>query len=448
MPKLFELERDRLDVAQKARAVVEKAITETRALTTEEDTAVKAHQTRITELSRQIELFKLADSFEAQTPEERAHTLGPDLPDLDGKHKYSILRAIHLSLPENRHAKWDGIESEVHQELLKHRSERSSVNGILIPLNLCNRSLAPNGGRVERRDGVTMSTAAGGIANILGTELIEILRNKMVLNMLGARTLSGLTGGTFSLPKQTQAATAYWEAEALSAAVSNLVLGQVTWTPRTLTAITAFTRKALLQTSLDLEAAAREDLMQVLAREFDRVGINGSGQNNQPLGIAQDPNVPTTALGATGLVEINWPAVIALETAVATANADFGSLAYLTSNNGRGIMKQTLKVAGSNFPIYIWENDKQGVGEVNGYKAVASQQVPSNLTKSSSTNLTALLYGNFQSATYGLWSGMDVLADPYTRGPAGGLLVYIYQDLDFQLRYEQSFAKIVDMPTS
>ena len=188
--------------------------------------------------------------------------------------------------------------------------------------------------------------------------------------------------------------------------------------------------------------------MQVLAREFDRVGINGSGQNNQPLGIAQDPNVPTTALGATGLVEINWPAVIALETAVATANADFGSLAYLTSNNGRGIMKQTLKVAGSNFPIYIWENDKQGVGEVNGYKAVASQQVPSNLTKSSSTNLTALLYGNFQSATYGLWSGMDVLADPYTRGPAGGLLVYIYQDLDFQLRYEQSFAKIVDMPTS
>jgi HK97 family phage major capsid protein len=445
MPKLFELERDRLDEAKKARTIVEKAITETRALTTEEDTAVKAHQAKITEMSRQIELFKLADTFEAATPEERSHTLGPDLPDLDGKHKYSLLRAIHLSLPENRTSKWDGLEAEVHQTLLKNRNERSNVNGILVPMNLSTHR--DRTGRVERRDGVTTSTAAGGIANILGTELIEILRNKMVMETMGARVLSGLTGGTFSLPKQTAAATAYWEAEAVAGAVSNLTLGQVTWTPRTLTALTAFTRKALLQTSLDLEAAAREDLMAVLAREFDRVGVNGTGQNMQPLGLLPDPNVPTVAVGSTGGA-MTWAIALNLEAQVAIANAEFGALGYLTSNQGRQQMKQIPKIAASTFPIFLWEKDVQGVGEVNGYRALASQQVPANITKSSGHDLTALLYGNFQSATYGLWSGMDVLADPYTRGAAGGLLIYMYQDCDFQLRYEQSFAKCVDMNTA
>jgi HK97 family phage major capsid protein len=441
--KLFELKRDRDAKSVEARTIVQGAITAGRALNAEETTKIDGFKEEIRNLDAKINTFELRDTFESADPEERsAMEAGPELPNLDGKIPYSLNRALAQSLDRNSRT-FTGIEGEVHQELRKHRVD--APQGILIPMTLRNQQLAKQAR--EKRD-LTTSTGAGGIANILGSELIEILRNKMVLNLLGARVLNGVTGGTFSLPKQNATTTAGWTPEQVAVAKSNLSLNQVTWTPRTLTAITVMSRKAILQTSLDFEAMSREDLMRVLAIEYDRVGVNGSGQNNQPLGIGQDPNVPITPIGTNG-GSITWALVVALETAVAVANADFGKLAYLTSNNGRGIMKNTFKGAASTFPLFLWEKGVgYGEGEVNGYRAVSSQQIPANLTKGSGTALTQLLFGNFDSATYALWSGMDTLVDPYSQGAAGSVLIYMYQDCDFQLRWEQAFAKIVDMATS
>ena len=446
--KLFELQRDLADKNKEGRAIVQKAIDEKRDLTADDNTKLTEIRAAVQALTNKIALFTARDAFDADGAENRdGGRLGPDLPDLDGKHKYSLIRAMRMCLDSREgRGNFNGLEAEVHQTLSKNRSQDglNPAQGILIPWQLANRSALPPG--AERRD-VTTSTASGGIANILGTSLIELLRNKMVLNLLGARVLSGLIGGTFSLPKQTSAATVYWNAEAAAAASSNLTLGQVTWTPRTASAVTVMTRKTLLQSSLDVEAIVRDDLMRVIAIELDRVGINGSGQDNQPLGILQDPNIAQVPIGTNG-GSLTWAQVIALETAVAVANADFGALAYLTSNKGRGIMKSIPKV-GTTFPFYIWETGKfPGEGEVNSYRALSTNQVPSNITKGSGTALTPLLFGNFQSATYGLWSGVDMLVDPYTAGAAGSVKVYIYQDCDFQSRWEQSFAVVPDMATS
>ena len=112
-------------------------------------------------------------------------------------------------------------------------------------------------------------------------------------------------------------------------------------------------------------------------------------------------------------------------------------------------MKTIPKVSSSAFPIFLWEKGlAYGEGEVNSYRALATNQVPSNLSKGSGSNLTALIFGNWASATYGLWSGVDMLVDPYTRGAAGSVCIYQYQDLDFQCRWEQSFAICNDMATS
>jgi HK97 family phage major capsid protein len=456
MPKLFELERDRASEASEARKIVEKAIAENRDTSPEEKTLIETRKTKIKDLSQKIELYKLADTFESGGPDARQNNDGgslhdmPDLPDLDGDKPYSVLRALRMSLDVREgKGRFDGLEAEVHQTLNSHRRElgMNPAQGILLPHHLANPKAARKiGGFLGERRDLTTGAAAGGIANILGSTMIEVLRNRMVMELLGAQVLTGLTGGTFSWPKQSSTTTAYHTAEAIAAAKSNLTLGQVTWTPRTLTAITYLTRKAMLQTSLEIEAFARKDLMLTLGRAFDQTGVNGNGQNNQPLGILQDPGIPTVAIGTNG-GEITWATVLSLETQVATANADFGSLAYLTSNKGRGVMKQTAKVTSSAFPIFLWEKgEAPGFGEVNSYRSVSSEQVPSNLTKGSANGTcTALIFGNFASAVYGLWSGIDVLVDPYTQGPQGGIGIYLYQDYDFQFLYEQSFAKCTDM---
>lgn len=441
--KLFELQRALAEKQKEGRSVVEKAIAEGRALTPDESRAVDGARAEILELQRKITTFELRDQFDAMTPDEQRSggRLGPELPELDGgKHQYSLLRALNMNLMVREgKAKYSGLEYEVHCELEKHAERKA--DGIRIPLSLRSGSLAARAR--EQRD-LTTATASGSIANILGMDLIGILRNLMVMESMGAKVLEGLSGGSFSLPKQTATATAYHVAEGAPPSASNLALTQVTWTPRTIGAVTNLSRKALIQSSLDLEALARQDIMASIAREFDRVGLNGSGQSSVPLGVMQDPNVPTVVINTNG-GDPTWNTLVDLESSVASYNADFGSLGYVCSTKGRGKLKKTPKL-GSTFPVFLWDKgENPGEGEVNSYRAMATNQIPDNLTKGSGTALTALLFGNFASATYGLWSGVDVLVDPYTGSSTGAVKVTAFQDYDMQFRYETAFAKCVDM---
>jgi len=56
---------------------------------------------------------------------------------------------------------------------------------------------------------VTSSNSAGGylLPPEFSTELIELARNKMVLNTMGARYITGLAGSPFTMPRQSGAGT-------------------------------------------------------------------------------------------------------------------------------------------------------------------------------------------------------------------------------------------------
>ena len=60
---------------------------------------------------------------------------------------------------------------------------------------------------------------------------------------------------------------------------------------------------------------------------------------------------------------------------MATANADGGSLGYLTNSKVRGRLKRTQQFTGTN-GAPVWQGS-----ELNGTRAIVSNQVPSNLTK-------------------------------------------------------------------
>lgn len=453
-----ELRKERATIASEARAIVQKAIDEKRDLTQEEDLQVKDVESRLPELDRRIatiERVERLEGIEADSQRSLGRQSAPmdpaDNPLNETKHDYSLLRAYRCALGIEK----GGLEGEVHREI-EIRSKRPA-QGFYISWGLVSRSQRP---AAEQRTlnagaaGFLGSTGSGGgsIANILGTELIELLRNKMVSYRMGARVLNDMTGGTFSLPKQTAASTSYWVAEGTAPTASNQTTAQVTWTPKTVGAYVDITRRFILQTNLAAEAFAREDLARQIAIAMDYAGLNGSGAGQQPLGLLQDPNVPTYAIGTNGGAP-SWTMAVGLEKLVAQANADFGKLGYVTSNAGRAVMKTTPKV-GSTFPIFIWENDRvneqdrfaPAEGMVNGYRAMATQQIPSNLSKGSSNgSLTAVIYGNWDSMTFAFWSGLDLLVDPYTGSSSGTLRIVAMQDADIQFRYENGFSICNDM---
>lgn len=296
---------------------------------------------------------------------------------------------------------------------------------------------------VQKRDLVVGTSTAGG--NLVATDLlsgsfIDALRNAMVIDRMGARMLTGLVGN-IAIPKQTGAATAYWVAESGAPTESQLAIGQVTMSPKTVGAYTDISRRLLLQSSMDVEGMVQTDLATVLGLAIQAAAINGSGTSNQPSGILT--RVTASVAGGTDGAAPTWANIIELETDVSVANADIGTLGYLTNAKVRGKLKGTSKVSGQNG--FIWEG---GDTPLNGYQAGVTNSVPSNLTKGDGTNLSPIIFGNFADLVIGMWGSLDLMVDPYTNSTSGTVRVVALQDVDIALRNVESFATMVDAITA
>ena len=270
----------------------------------------------------------------------------------------------------------------------------------------------------------TTGTASGdtggfGIATtLMAQSFIDILRNRATIMQLG--TVMGGLQGNIDIPKQVAAAQGYWVGEDGDATESNLDLGQISLSPKTVAAFSEITRKLMVQSSLDVEALVRADLAKALALTMDKAGYYGTGSANQPLGIANQTGINAVDFAA---VQPTFAELVEMETQVALDNADVASMAYVGNAGFRGYGKTALKfdgIAGT-----IWEPGNT----VNGYRTEITNQV----------NAGDVFMGNFADLLVALWGGLELMVDPYSNSKKGRLRVVVFQDVDFALRRTQSF---------
>ncbi len=324
---------------------------------------------------------------------------------------FSFLRAInYLANPTDRAAREAAAFEIEASEAAADKLGRAS-RGITIPMDVMKRDL-----------NVGTATAGG---NLVETELdsanfIDLLRNASALDQAGATVLTGLSGNV-NIPRQSGAATAYWVAESGSPTESQQTIDQVALTPKTCGAFTDFSRKLMIQSSIDVENMVRTDLARVLALEIDRVGLYGSGSSNQPLGLKDTTGVLSEDFAAN---TPTFAEVVALESDVSGANALLGSPVYVMNAAMAGSLKTATKDSGSGQFIL------QG-GEVNGYRAVISNQVASN----------DLWFGNFSDLIIAYFSGLDLMVDPFTGSTSGTVRVVALQDVDIAARHGASFSR-------
>jgi HK97 family phage major capsid protein/HK97 family phage prohead protease len=296
---------------------------------------------------------------------------------------------------------------------------------------------------VQRRDlNVTTATAGGNLVatELLGGSFIDALRNAMVIDRMGTRMLTGLVGN-IAIPRLSGTGTAYWVAENTAPTESDQTIAQVTMSPKTVGAFTDISRRLLLQSSIDVEAMVQNDLATILGQAIQQAAINGSGASNQPSGILT--RVTASVIGGTNGAAPTWANIVALESDVAVANADVGTLGYLTNARVRGKLKTTSKVSGQNG--FVWDD---GDTPMNGYRTAVTNAVPSNLVKGTSgSTCSAIVFGNFADLVIGMWGSLDLMVDPYTGSTAGTVRVVALQDVDVQLRNVVSFATMVDALT-
>jgi HK97 family phage major capsid protein len=352
---------------------------------------------------------------------------------------FSILRAINaMANPNDRNA-----QAAAAFELDCSRSVegilRKAPQGFYIPMDVQKRDLTVGTGNAG---GYTKQT------DVLGGSFIEMLRNRMMTQRMGATVLSGLVGD-IAIPGQSGGATAYWVAENTAVTKSQQTISQVAMAPKTVGAFTDVSRKLLNQSSIDINNLVQSDLAKVLALAIDVAALHGPGTGNAPTGIAATAGIGSVAGGTNGAAP-TFANMISLWSEVAIDNADLGSLGFLTNSKAIGKLMSTQKVAtyGNDFIVNAFP-DVNGFTNIHGMRAGVSNQVASNLVKAASGAVcSAIFFGNWADLLIGQWGGLDVLVDPYTGGAAGTVRVRVLQDVDIAVRHAESFSAMLDALTT
>lgn len=353
----------------------------------------------------------------------------------NARRNYRIIRAIQ-NIVANRPP--DGLEGEMQQEAVneaRSAGDRPLQGNLHVPSFIISQAQNEWDG-VERRD-ITANTAATGgytIQTNLG-KLIEFLYPRLAVLQMGA-TYFGNQQGNLSFPRNSSAAAAAWAStENASATETTPGFELLALTPKRLTAFTDVSKQNIVQSNLPMENFIRRQLNMAVMQALDIAAINGAGSSGVPQGIMNTSGINDIDLGTDGGL-LDWSRIVEFETKCALENADMGALGYLTTPGVAGFLKNEKRdVAGNGF---VWEGPNINA-VVNGYRALASNNVPKTLTKGAGTNLNAMIFGNWADLIIAQWGGIDLLVNPYTKGKEALIELIIHSWYDLGVAHNKSF---------
>ncbi|WP_282129684.1 phage major capsid protein [Roseobacter litoralis] len=339
------------------------------------------------------------------------------------KESFSVVRLLrHLSNPgESRFRKEAGFELEAVQAATD--THKGQVRGVILPTDITHHAVTGVAKRASQQ--VVGTPAAGGLVVddvLMSGSMIEILRNVSVLSQMGVRVFGGLVGDV-SFPKQLTDTTAFWVPEDGEPAADGITFGQVKMTPHTVAAMTELSRKLLLQNSVDVEAWARQSIVASIALKIDKAGITDDTDADAPDGLATATGINEVAFGVAGAPE--YAETVNMRTKVKKQNALLGNLGYILSPDIEEHLLTTPKFSGGDLPIMMSE------GSLGGYRAECTNQTP----------VDEMWFGNWSDLYMGLWSGLDIMVDPYSNSASGAVRVVAHQDVDFAVARAQSFTR-------
>lgn len=338
-----------------------------------------------------------------------------DLSPSDQK-RFSLFRLMEsLSNPNDRKStERAAFEHEVCAEAARGYGPDFQPRGEFIPESALNGVRTLNAGTAT--DGQELVAT-----NLLAGSFIDVLRNSMVSQQVGARMMPGLVGNV-DIPRQTSGSVATWiSAEDGDSSESEPQFDVVQLTPKDLSVHTMATRRLTQQSTPAVEGLIRSDIAQAVALGLDLAVFHGTGAAGQPVGIAGQSGINTTSFTAAGAP--TFSELVAMETEVANDNAVTGPMAYVLRPDMRGYLKSTEKFATTG--MTLWEPGNT----VNGYMTAVSNQITAN----------TVFFGNFREVLVGEWGGLELNVDPYTHSLKGRTMFIVFKTADVAVRHPESF---------
>lgn len=311
------------------------------------------------------------------------------------------LRQVALALDEGKAL--SGATKEVVDEL----RSKGGYQGVPVPL-----------AALETRAG---ETVAAGVPNpVTLRPIIDRLFPASVASKLGVQSIN-ITSGELAFPVATAGAVFGWQTTELAnvGAAKTFATEERSLNPdQTGGAQMVISRKALKQSGEGLEQAIRRDLNAVIGAELDRVVISGSGAAGQPLGIipgAATYGITSTAVGATA----TWAAFRAQIVAFMEANA-ISAPGQVNLAFDPTIWAELDAALISGTAVSEWDRLTKHVGT----------PAISNVIPDKTAILTATVQG-VAPGYLGIYGGVDLIRDPYTKAQSGQLVLTGLVTADF-----------------
>ena len=320
-----------------------------------------------------------------------------------------------------------GFEAEMHDEAkAEARSFGGVVKGIGVPMKALDAM-------IQKRSMTAGTNNAGGYGvqtNV--NSYIQYLWNKTFMSQLGIVPMTGLTGN-YSAPKEG-AVTGAWLTETGAASDETPTLDQLLLTPKRLAVFIKVSKSLAIQSPDVADAMVMDMLMNAQATLLEKAVAKGGG-TNEPTGIISTTGIGNVAMGTNGGAP-TYAKIVDLIKTVSAANA--AGTGFLTTPTIASKLLVTEQFTGTNGQPVNQNNT------IAGYKLVASNNSPSGLTKGSSSDCHAIIFGDFSKVKVAQWGGLDLVIDPFSLAESNLNKVIVNAYYDIGLEQAGAFAAIKD----
>ena len=325
-------------------------------------------------------------------------------------------------------------------DAVRAQIENRSVGGALAEF----QAEAQRNGVTARNGGILVPTSifekratmsAGANPSITPDEFkadqfIGLLRNSLIVRSLGVRVLTGLKGDAV-LPKATGTSTAFWLNEGDALTESNPTYSTIRLEPKTVGALTSFSRQLAMQSNPSVEALLRDDISAVIGLAVDKALLHGTALAKQPVGIL---NVAGTQ--SASLASLSWASIVAMLEKLGLENVTPNGI--VTHAKAATKLQTTLKdaVAGSEYLL--------AGGRIAGIPAYVTNQLDA---KAGSPAKGRVIAGDWSSLVIGEFGATEIVANPYSAGyyERGDVQLRILHSMDAVVRHPQAFVICEDM---
>lgn len=329
----------------------------------------------------------------------RTGYLGPDGPS------FNLLRAIALLSDDPQGAAWrSSYEHDVSAAVARGAGITPHPHMLYLPIG--------------QRD---LTTQNGGGSSLIGTSnpggrVLASLQQSAVLSRAGAQ-LVVLDRADAAVPVATSAPAVTWLAG------ENAQVGDAQQTfaarlsqPKYVAARVTFSRQLGLQSSTALEGMLLGELGRAVAAELDRVSLQGTGADGEPLGLVNIGGVPSASGGS-----ITWANLQADVRAVRDDKVP-GAPSFVMTPTVAEVLATRERVADTG--RYLLEDDRAA-----GRPAFTTTGAPTG----------TLVCGDFSQLTVYTWGALQIAVDPFTAWRSGMITMRVILGCDVVYAHPTTF---------